>query len=55
MASSASVSYKEQIKPMNDASETLFTLKPVTFRHKKEIDQSQNLEYGLLAEEVAKI
>src|SRR5262249_6949713 len=55
MASSASVRYKEQIKPMNKASETVFALKPVTFRYKKEIDQSQNLEYGLIAEEVAKV
>ena len=47
--------YKEQIKPMNDASERLFALKPVTFRYKKEIDQTQTLEYGLIAEEVAKI
>jgi hypothetical protein len=30
--------FKEQIIPMDDASETLFALKPVTFRYKREID-----------------
>ena len=33
--------FKEDIKPMNDASETLFALKPVTFRYKKEIDPNR--------------
>ena len=37
---------------MDKASETLFALKPVTFRYKKEIDKSQSLDYGLIAEEV---
>ena len=40
---------------MDNASQTLFALKPVTFRYKKEIDQSQSLEYGLVAEEVAQV
>ena len=30
--------FKEEIKPMDKASEALFALKPVTFRYKKEID-----------------
>jgi hypothetical protein len=47
--------YKEDIKPMDNSSQTLFALKPVTFRYKKEIDQSQSLEYGLVAEEVAQV
>ena len=47
--------YKEDIKPMDNSSQTLFALKPVTFRYKKDIDQSQSLEYGLVAEEVAKV
>jgi hypothetical protein len=38
---------------MDNASQALFALKPVTFRYKKEIDQSQSLEYGLVAEDVA--
>ena len=47
--------YKEDIKPMDNSSQALFALKPVTFRYKKEIDQSQTLDYGLIAEEVAKV
>ena len=40
---------------MDTASETLFALKPVTFRYKKEIDGSRALCFGLIAEEVAHI
>ena len=52
---SSSRRYKEDIKPMDEASETLFALKPVTFRYKKEIDPLRALSFGLIAEEVAKI
>jgi uncharacterized coiled-coil protein SlyX len=52
---SSSRRYKEEIKPMDDASETLFALKPVTFLYKKEIDRSQTLQYGLVAEDVAQV
>ena len=47
--------YKEDIKPMDKASEQLFSLKPVTYRYKKEIDSTQTLDYGLVAEDVAKV
>jgi hypothetical protein len=47
--------YKDDIKPMDKASEALFALKPVTYRYKKEIDKSQAVDYGLVAEEVAKV
>ena len=40
---------------MDDASETLYRLKPVTFRYKKEIDANQVLDYGLVAEDVADV
>ena len=40
---------------MNDASETLYRLKRVTYGYKKEIDVTQSLDYGLVAEEVASI
>ena len=52
---SSSRRYKEEIQPMDDASETLYRLKPVTFRYKKEIDASQVLDYGLVAEDVAEV
>jgi hypothetical protein len=40
---------------MNDASERLYLLKPVTYGYNKEIDVTQSLNYGLLAEEVAAV
>jgi hypothetical protein len=52
---SSSRRFKEQIKPMENRSETLFGLKPVTFRYKKEIDSEQALSFGLIAEEVANV
>ena len=47
--------HKEDINAMEDASETLYRLKPVTYRYKKEIDSNQALDYGLIAEEVAHV
>ena len=52
---SSSRRHKEDIQPMTDASETLYRLKPVTYRYKKEIDVTQSLDYGLVAEEVAAV
>jgi hypothetical protein len=37
---------------MGNASEAILTLKPVTFRYKKEIDPERTPEFGLVAEEV---
>ena len=47
--------YKEDIKRMEKASEALFALKPVTFRYKKEFDATGTPQFGLVAEEVAKV
>jgi hypothetical protein len=47
--------FKEEIKPMDKASEVLLALKPVTFRYKKEIDPQAIPEFGLIAEEVEKV
>jgi hypothetical protein len=47
--------YKEDIKPMDKASEALYRLKPVTYRYKKEIDRTQSPAFGLIAEEVAEV
>jgi hypothetical protein len=52
---SSSRRYKEQIKPMDKASEAILWLKPVTFRYKKEIDPMHCLGFGLIAEEVAQV
>src|SRR4029453_11973400 len=50
---SSSRRYKEDIKPMDKASEALYRLKPVTYRYKKEINPGESLEYGLVPEDVA--
>jgi hypothetical protein len=47
--------FKEEIEPMEHASEPLFALKPVTFRYKKEIDPARTPQFGLVAEEVEKV
>ena len=47
--------FKEDIKPMDKASEPLFTLKPVTFRYKKEIDTAGTSQLGLVAEDVENV
>jgi len=44
--------FKEEIKPMERASEALFALKPVTFRYKKGIDPQGIPQFGLVAEDV---
>jgi hypothetical protein len=47
--------FKEEIKPMDQASKALFSLKPVTFRYKKEIDPAGTSQFGLVAEDVEKV
>ena len=51
----SSVRFKEDIKPMDNVSEALFALKPVTFRYKREIDPAGISQLGLVAEEVDKV
>jgi hypothetical protein len=47
--------FKDHIKPMENASEALFALKPVCFRYKKEIDPVGISQLGLVAEDVVKV
>jgi septal ring factor EnvC (AmiA/AmiB activator) len=47
--------FKEDIKPVDKASEALFLLKPVRFRYKKEIDPAGASQLGLVAEDVEKV
>jgi hypothetical protein len=51
----SSAHYKEAVKPMDKASEALLALRPVTFRYKKELDPKATPQFGLVAEEVAKV
>ena len=47
--------FKEEIKPMDKASNALFALNPVTFRYRKEIDPAGTTQLGLVAEDVEKV
>jgi hypothetical protein len=47
--------FKDDIRPMNKASEAILALKPVTFHYKKEIDPSGISQFGLVAEDVEKV
>jgi Chaperone of endosialidase len=47
--------FKDTIKPMDKASEAILALKPVTFRYKKELDPDGTPQFGLVAEDVAKV
>jgi hypothetical protein len=47
--------FKDEIKPMEEASEVIYSLKPVSFRYKPEIEPARPRGFGLIAEEVEKI
>jgi hypothetical protein len=51
----SSARFKEDIKPMAEASEPILNLKPVTFRYKEELDPDRVPQFGLVAEEVEKV
>src|SRR5437660_2666306 len=47
--------FKDEIKPMDKASEAILALNPVTFRYKHELDPDGIPQFGLVAEQVAKV
>jgi hypothetical protein len=47
--------FKDQIRPMDKASEAVLALKPVTFRYKHELDPKGIPQFGLVAEDVEKV
>ena len=47
--------FKDEIKPMDKASEAILALKPVSFRYKHEIDPKRIPQFGLVAEEVERV
>src|SRR5947208_1493885 len=51
----SSARFKEEIKPMDKASEAILALKPVMFRYKKEVDAERTPQFGLVAEQVEKV
>jgi hypothetical protein len=49
----SSARFKDDIKPMDKASEAILALKPVTFHYKS--DKTNSPQFGLVAEEVAEV
>ncbi len=47
--------FKDDIKPMEEASEAILALKPVTFHYKKNIAPDCTAQFGLVAEDVEKV
>jgi hypothetical protein len=52
---SSSRTYKENIHDMAGESDVLMSLRPVSFKYKKAYDARQSQQYGLVAEEVARV
>jgi hypothetical protein len=51
----SSARFKEAIKPMDTACDAILDLKPVTFHYKQELDPDEIPQFGLVAEQVAKV
>jgi len=51
----SSARFKENIQPMDKASEAILALKPVTFRYKPDLDPDGVPQFGLVAEDVEKV
>jgi hypothetical protein len=53
---SSSIRFKKDVQNMGNASSAIYRLRPVTYRYKKPFaDGSDPVEYGLIAEEVARV
>ena len=51
----SSARFKENIKPMGNTSEAIWSLQPVTFHYKKGLDPKAIPQFGLVAEQVEKV
>ena len=51
----SSARFKNHISPMGQASESILSLQPVTFRYNRELDPEEIPQFGLVAEQVAKV
>jgi hypothetical protein len=54
-STTSSERFKDEVKPMDKASEAILALKPVTFHYKKEFDPDGIPQFGLVAEQVEKV
>jgi uncharacterized coiled-coil protein SlyX len=53
--STSSARFKQDIRDMDEASETLLALRPVTYHYKPELDPEGLAQFGLIAEEVEQV
>ncbi len=51
----SSARFKDEIKPMDKASEAILALKPVSFHYKRQFDPEGIPQFGLVAEDVEKV
>jgi hypothetical protein len=51
----SSARFKHEIEPMDEASEAILALEPVSFRYKKSVHPENTRQFGLVAEEVEEI
>jgi len=51
----SSARFKDRIKPMDKASESILALQPVSFRFKHDLDPNGIPQFGLVAEQVEKV
>ena len=54
-STTSSERFKDEVKPMDKASEAILALEPVTFHYKKEFDPDGIPQFGLVAEQVEKV
>jgi len=54
-STTSSERFKDEIKPMDKASEAILALEPVTFHYKKDLDPDGVTQFGLVAEQVEKV
>ena len=47
--------FKDEIRPMEQSSDVIYRLNPVSFRYKANIDPARPLSFGLIAEDVAQV
>ena len=51
----SSARFKDNVRPMDKASEAILALQPVTFRYKRDLDPEGIPQFGLVAEQVEKV
>ena len=54
-STTSSERFKDEIKPMDKASEAILALEPVTFHYKKDLDPDGITQFGLVAKQVEKV